>query len=375
MTRSGSQLFASLSQWSALAVCLALGAALFLFVDLSPEIEADFFFSRNDPQAQKSASIEKEFGAAPQIFVAVRSRDLVSRQYLSRLQELTQDLEDVKGVADARSITQGPIESEKMSKLDPASILKEVNNSPFWSRLLLAPDRSASFVVLRLSGKDYRATVNGIDRVLARHARSGFELGASGVAYVAEHIRRQLTRDLQRFSIAAFIAFAILTVLLFRSVAVLVGTMVASLSAAFATFIARALVGMRTDILAPNLWTIAFVLTLSHVAYIAAQWRRNQMIHLGYTVRRLRGKANDIWTAWKQALKELWAPILASMLIVTSGFALFLLSSFPPTRRLGILVCIGAAITDLIVLVVLPAIVTLAHRLNPVTWRKRDATG
>jgi predicted RND superfamily exporter protein len=727
MTRSGSQLFASLSQWSALAVCLALGAALFLFVDLTPEIEADFFFSRNDPQAQKSASIEEEFGAAPQIFVAVRSRDLVSRQYLSRLQELTQDLEDVKGVADARSITQGPIESEKMSKLDPASILKEVNNSPFWSRLLLAPDRSASFVVLRLSGKDYRATVNGNDRVLARHARSGFELGASGVAYVAEHIRRQLTRDLQRFSIAAFIAFAILTVLLFRSVAVLVGTMVASLSAAFATFIARALVGMRTDILAPNLWTIAFVLTLSHVAYIAAQWRRNQrrmgrdraigesvrvigpasawslvanllgfaslifvsakplrqfgisgviaaalamlcafalfppflraadpgadrdnvvrnwferffttrhiviglsaivatallapfafrvntdpalpsyfasgdririgleaidraggsspldlvvgdahggfldnegafrrlealqrqleqhpdvgsalsiallmaetkrpwysflfswetrleqlekpehgrvgrtfltedrergrfilrmreiarsrprdiivgeikeivcahgfkavrigglytlqgelstlvqgsvvsglsgllggfflivlivsrsllnaiamtlclaitpfslfgvvglfkmpldiisapaanvalplgideMIHLGYTVRRLRGKVNDIWAAWKQALKELWAPILASMLIVTSGFALFLLSSFPPTRRLGVLVCVGAAITDLVVLVVLPAIVTLAHRLNPMTWRRRDAT-
>ena len=43
----------------------------------------------------------------------------------------------------------------------------------------------------------------------------------------------------------------------------------------------------------------------------------------------------------------MWGPILASMLIVSSGFALFLLSSFPPTRRLGVLVCIGAAMTDL----------------------------
>jgi predicted RND superfamily exporter protein len=44
------------------------------------------------------------------------------------------------------------------------------------------------------------------------------------------------------------------------------------------------------------------------------------------------------------------------MLIVVSGFALFLLSSFPPTQRLGVLVCAGATITDLVVLTVLPAL-------------------
>ena len=38
------------------------------------------------------------------------------------------------------------------------------------------------------------------------------------------------------------------------------------------------------------------------------------------------------------------------MLIVVSGFALFLLSDFPPTQRLGVLVCIGAALTDIVVL-------------------------
>jgi len=565
--------------------------------------------------------------------------------------------------------------------------------------------------------------VNGIDRVLTKHSRSGFELSASGVPYVAEHIRRQLTSELQRFSMAAFVAFAILTTILFRSFAILLGTMVASFSAAFATFLGRSLVGMRTDILAPNLWTIAFVLTLSHVAYLSVQWRRkertlgrdravaesirrvgpasiwslfanlfgfasltfvqakplqqfgisgviaavmtiicaftlfppflraaktgvdragtlrqrlerffttrhgviavcvilaavalapfsyrvntdptlpsyfasgerihrgleaidraggsspldlvvadasgapldndaafqrlqalhqrlerhrdvgsvlsisllmaetkrpwysflfswetkleqldkpenarigrtfisedrkrgrfvlrmremersrprevvageierivhgqgfkpvsigglyplqgelsnlvqgsvirglggllvgfflivlivsrslvsalamtlclaitplslfglvglfkmpldiisapaanvalpmgiDEMIHQGYTVRRARTKGEDIWAAWKQALAELWGPILASMLIVTSGFALFLLSSFPPTRRLGVLVCIGAAITDLVVLLVLPAVVTYAHQLAAATRRK-----
>jgi predicted RND superfamily exporter protein len=52
----------------------------------------------------------------------------------------------------------------------------------------------------------------------------------------------------------------------------------------------------------------------------------------------------------------------ASMLIVASGFALFLLSDFPPTRRLGVLVCIGAVMTDLMVLVALPAVAMYGQR-------------
>ena len=82
-------------------------------------------------------------------------------------------------------------------------------------------------------------------------------------------------------------------------------------------------------------------------ANVALPMGIDEMIHLGHTVRRFRRKAENIWRAWKQALTELWAPILASMLIVTSGFALFILSNFPPTRRLGVLVCVGAVITDL----------------------------
>src|SRR5687767_13026546 len=139
--KARARLFGCWSQWIALAVAIALGCALFFFVDLTPRVEADFFFSRNDPQAKKSASIEEEFGAAPQVFVAVRSRELVSRQYLTRLRELTADLNKVKGVADARSITNGPEDSEKALEREPQEVFQKLNESPFWSHLLLAPDR------------------------------------------------------------------------------------------------------------------------------------------------------------------------------------------------------------------------------------------
>jgi predicted RND superfamily exporter protein len=91
-------------------------------------------------------------------------------------------------------------------------------------------------------------------------------------------------------------------------------------------------------------------------ANVALPFGIDEMIHLGYSVRRSRTQGRLVWQAWKDSLAHFWGPVLASMLIVTSGFALFLLSDFPPTRRLGILVCAGAAITDLVVLLVLPAI-------------------
>jgi hypothetical protein len=151
----------TISQWVAIAVCAILGVALFALVDLTPAVEGDFFFSTDDPQLQGSRLVEQQFGSAPQIFIAARSDRLFSRQYLQRIRGLTADLSRVDGVVDVRSLTQGPEE------------LENIDESPFWSRLLLAPDRSASFVVLRIGNDDHARTVSDIDRILERHSADG----------------------------------------------------------------------------------------------------------------------------------------------------------------------------------------------------------
>jgi predicted RND superfamily exporter protein len=88
----------------------------------------------------------------------------------------------------------------------------------------------------------------------------------------------------------------------------------------------------------------------------------DEMIHLGYAVRRRQSKNESGWSVWGSAIQHLWRPILISMMVVASGFMLLLLSNFPPTQRLGILVCAGAIITDLVVLLVLPAIAARTRR-------------
>jgi hypothetical protein len=50
MSRDRAILLATASQWIALALCVALGIALFTWVDLTPKARPDFFFSNDDPQ-------------------------------------------------------------------------------------------------------------------------------------------------------------------------------------------------------------------------------------------------------------------------------------------------------------------------------------
>lgn len=342
------RLLGAFSQWAAIALCAALGFALFVFVDLSPQVDDDFFFSSDDPQLQNSLQIEEEFGSDQQVFIAARAEHLASKNYISKVLGLSEELRTIDGVADVLSLTHGPEKPEEVPERDPEEIFEDLRDSPFWTQLILAPDQSATFIVLRLSDEEPSETIRAIDRVLATHEEPDFELAASGVPYVSEHIRQKLEDDLRLFSVGAFVMFGLLIGILFRSAAVVVGTMTAALTASFGTFLVRAVAGMQTDILAPNLWTIAFVLTLSHVVYLTAQWRR-QAAEVGSVdaVRRavsLTGPAS----AWS---------LVANLL----GFATLIFVSAKPLRQFGISGAIAAVLAMACAYVLFPPFLKAAE--------------
>lgn len=318
------------AQWVAVGVAALLGGLLFAFVDLSPKVEGDFFFSTDDPQVQGSRRIEQTFSDTPQILVAVRAKPLFSRDSLSRILALTRDLARVEGVDDVFSLTHGPQEPEEIARRDPQDVRREILESPFWRRLLLSPDRATAFLVVQLADPEdarksevHGATVRAVDAVLVRHEAPDFQLAASGLPYVAEHIRADLTRDLKTFSIAAFLAFTVLLVLLFRSAAAVVGTITAALTACFATFLVRALFGMATGVLIPNLWTIAFVLTLSHVVFLTASYRREA---------RALGQERALIEAVRQTGPASAWSLAANLL----GFATLIFVEAKPLREFGL---------------------------------------
>jgi len=80
----------------------------------------------------------------------------------------------------------------------------------------------------------------------------------------------------------------------------------------------------------------------------------DSMIHLVFGVRRAQRDGKKDWPAWVAAREEQWRGIVYSDVIIAAGFAIFVLSDFPPTQRFGLVVLAGCIIDILANLFVLP---------------------
>ena len=82
----------------------------------------------------------------------------------------------------------------------------------------------------------------------------------------------------------------------------------------------------------------------------------DSMIHLVFAVRRAERDGKKGWATWIAARTEQWRGIVYSDVIIAAGFAIFLLSDFPPTQRFGAVVMAGCAVDIVANLFVLPLI-------------------
>jgi predicted RND superfamily exporter protein len=80
----------------------------------------------------------------------------------------------------------------------------------------------------------------------------------------------------------------------------------------------------------------------------------DSMIHLVFGVRRAQRDGKRGWDGWVFAREEQWRGIVYSDVIIAAGFAIFVLSDFPPTQRFGLVVLAGCIIDILANLFVLP---------------------
>jgi predicted RND superfamily exporter protein len=92
----------------------------------------------------------------------------------------------------------------------------------------------------------------------------------------------------------------------------------------------------------------------------------DSMIHLVFGVRRAHRDGKKGWEAWVAGREEQWRGIVYSDMIIAAGFAIFLLSDFPPTQRFGLLVLAGCIIDILANLFVLPL-------LGGAQWKNKQA--
>ena len=301
------------SPWITLLVAaVGLGVVWLLRTSLSPRVEGDFFFSESDPQLQTSQRINETYPSSPQIILRVASEQGAEDSYEDRIEALTDELLEIEGVVGGYSITTDNPES-----------------SPLFSRILLTPDAAATNIVLSADETDPEVLIPRIEAVIAEHQAPELGIVMSGVPVIVELIRRNLLRDLIIFSLAAVLVFGLLIAIVYRDIAIVVGTLATCSISVSLTLVLTQAMGLSIGLLTANLVTIVFVLTLSHVVFMTANW-----------LRAAEEKA-DRPLAVQSAIRDTLEASFWSMTTTLLGFASLLIASAQPLRELGIAGVIG----------------------------------
>jgi len=296
---------------ASLALAVLLGWAVHAFVDLTPHVDQRFFFAPDSPAHLENERLNRQFQGQELLVVTARAPDIRSEAYRKRIDTLTRKLEALRDVLHVKSLTQGPDD------------LEDARSGPMWRRLLLLPDVSATNLVLAVDTADNRKLIESVTRVLKAQQRDDFKLSLAGVPYVVDSISQNLGEDFRNFSLAAVAVFSVLMLALFRSWAVLLGSLAACAVAALATLLVQQLLGGRIGLLTANLVTISFVLTQSHVVFMTNNWRQ--------LAAQRSSPEERLWQALRKTLSASSWCMAAAIL----GFVSLLYVEAQPLRELG----------------------------------------
>ena len=298
-----------------LAITGVLFALVATFVDLRPVVDENFFFSTSDPGVQQTKKIERRFPSQPEVILAVSSRDISSARYLGKIQRLTQRVRTIGGVSAVKSLTEGPKSFEDALK------------SPFWSRLLIAPDRKSTNVIIFMKGRHTERPIQKLEQIVHELEARDFHIHIAGPPYVVEMIRRSLGHDFRYFTLTAVVLFGLTMAALFRSTRLFVGMQCTCASAVLLTLLIQSMLGHEIGILTVNLGTIVFVIAMSHLVYMTFNWQT-----LADRAHRLGKESPDLaMDAWRMT----FPPSFWSMVCASLGFASLLIVQAKPLRELG----------------------------------------
>lgn len=308
---------------------------LIRYVDIAPHVDQDFFFSSEDPGIRANNKISKLFARSDAQLILGAQGDIFSPEYSEKMRQLCDLLLSLDMVHGVKSITHGP------------DSLRKAMKSPFWKRLLISKDEQATNIIVLISEPAIKDLIPKVEDLVSALESEDFQIKISGFPYIVELIRRNLTRDLNVFSSAAFVLFGIVVILVFHSWRVLLGMLVTCVNACTLTLIINHLLDIKIGVLTANLITIIFVLTLSHIVFLTFNWKN---------LHQLDEPSVD------QAVRMTRSASFWSMFTTLLGFLSLLFVPAKPLRELGLSGSIGTLTAFIITYSIYPSFLRLKEK-------------
>ena len=312
----------------------------------------DYFKKGQEPREGLSY-VDRNGGSNPLTLVvaAADGSKLDNKEAYEKMWDLQDALEQHKGVGTSISLPVLMAEGHRrpLAFLISWNHLLNIMNEPKYNRVastFVTKDRTMAAFYLRMDehGRE-QPRVEVVNQLRAVVRRNGFRpVLVGGVYELQGELAQLVANSLVKGLLGLMLFFTVVAWIVGRSLRTTVA-MIFSLSLVPLCMLGGiGLLNIPVDIISAPATNVCIGMAI------------DSMVHLVFAARRAQDAGLQGWPAWVKGREEQWRGIVYSDVVIGAGFAIFALSSFPPTQRFGLVVLAGTVIDILANLFVLPVL-------------------
>ena len=336
--------------WLLLAAAVTLVVALPIAEKLTFDQTVESFFAPDNPDIQLLLRSRQDFGGDEFVIVAWREPGLIqtdpekdipdlSVAAANRIADLSGKLSELPGVDKERTR-----DLQRFLKRSPHNKNTHLKMLQLFDGVLIGPNKESTAIVLQLlsagnSPVTREVTVASIRETAAATIPGSF---VAGEAVQVQDMFNLVERDGNILYLASLGVLSIMLLLIFkhpRWVLASVGIVIGSVACTRALLV---LAGAQLSMVSSMLNSLVTVISIGTTTHIIVYYRE------------LRAEL-DPQAATLRTLRELWYPVMWTVITIAVGFAALLVSDIIPVRSFAIMMTLGTLMVLVVSLAVLPA--------------------
>ena len=336
--------------WLLLAAVVTLIGCIPIAKRLTFDQTIESFFPPDNPDIQLLLQARQDFGGDEFVIVAWEEPGLIrtnpeneipelSEAAARRISDLSQKLSELPGVDKDRTR-----DLERFLRKSPYNKNTRQKMLKLFDGVLIGPDGQSTAIVLQLLSVK-KSPVSRAETVAVIRKTAATIIPSAAVAGEAVQIQDMFNlveRDGNILYLASLVVLSIMLLVIFKNlrwVLASLGIVIASVTCTRAVLV---IAGVQLSMVSSMLNSLVTVISIGTTTHIIVYYRE------------LRAEL-DPHAATLRTLRELWHPVMWTVITIAVGFAALLVSDIVPVRSFAIMMTLGTLMVLVFTLAVLPA--------------------
>ena len=373
--------------WSLIAFLIIVCSSVIQIQNFSLDASSESLSLEGDNNLELYFATQETFGSDESLVISysVNNGTVLSKDHLTSLRSLRDDLLELEGVSSVTSILDVSLfQSPPLSlvelvsdvytidngKADRSLIAKEFKNSPLYANNLVSEDLKTTALLIPLATDDPRILIDDeLLEILIKNIRMTMDayrdnasLYLGGVPMIRNDVIDFIKSDLVVFSLAVILTMSIMLTILFRQIRwVLIPITISIIGALFMTGLISS-IGWKVTVISANFFSLLLVMTLSVIIHLVVRYREISSQHL---------EQNNSETI-RQTLNQMVRPCLYTVITTIAAFASLTASQVQPVIDFGLMMSIGVTVAFILSFIGFAIVMMLLKKPKPLREYKKN---